>query len=356
MGRSRVSGRDIAVDLGTANTLVYVRGHGIVISEPSVVAIDEQSGTVRAVGSQAKQMIGRAPAQLTVVRPLANGVIADFEVAAEMLRYFLRQVGGRYTRSRVVLCVPSGVTDVEKRAVEEAALEAGAREAYLIEEPVAAAIGAGLPVGEARGNMIVDIGGGTTEVAVVSLGGIVVSQSLRVAGDNMDEAIMSAIRRDYHVVIGQPTAEQLKLEIGSALHPDSDNDNRGSGEAGGDSDGEIAAELRGRDQRSGLPRPLVIEAEYVSRSLEEPISEIVQAVMQTLDQTPPELAADIIDSGIVLAGGGALLRRLPERLRAELQLPVIVAESPLTCVAVGAGKSLEQIEAISASQRTHRRH
>jgi rod shape-determining protein MreB len=355
MGRSRVSGRDIAVDLGTANTLVYVRGHGIVISEPSVVAIDEQTGTVRAVGSQAKQMIGRAPAQLTVVRPLASGVIADFEVAAEMLRYFLRQVGGRYSRSRVVLCVPSGVTDVEKRAVEEAALEAGAREAYLIEEPVAAAIGAGLPVAEARGNMIVDIGGGTTEVAVVSLGGIVVSQSLRVAGDDMDEAIMGAIRRDYHVVIGQPTAEQLKLEVGSALHPDS-HDDRGSVDTGGDSDGEIAAELRGRDQQSGLPRPLVVEAEYVSRSLEEPISQIVQAVRQTLDQTPPELAADIIDSGIVLAGGGALLRRLPQRLRAELQLPVIVAESPLTCVAVGAGKSLEQIEAISASQRTHRHH
>ena len=212
MGRARVSGRDIAVDLGTANTLVYVRGHGVVISEPSVVAIDEQTGTVRAVGQQAKQMIGRAPAQLTVVRPLANGVIADFEVAAEMLRYFLRQVGGRYSRARVVLCVPSGVTEVEKRAVEEAALEAGAREAYLIEEPVAAAIGAGLPVAEARGNMIVDIGGGTTEVAVVSLGGIVVSQSLRVAGDDMDDAIMRAIRRDYHVVIGQPTAEQLKLD------------------------------------------------------------------------------------------------------------------------------------------------
>ena len=355
MGRARVSGRDIAVDLGTANTLVYVRGHGIVISEPSVVAIDEQTGTVRAVGQQAKRMIGRAPAQLTVVRPLANGVIADFEVAAEMLRYFLRQVGGRYTRARVVLCVPSGVTEVEKRAVEEAALEAGAREAYLIEEPVAAAIGAGLPVAEARGNMIVDIGGGTTEVAVVSLGGIVVSQSLRVAGDDMDEAIMRAIRRDYHVVIGQPTAEQLKLEIGSALHPDSDNDNLASDETG-DNDGEIAAELRGRDQQSGLPRPLVIEADYVSRALEEPISQIVQAVRQTLDQTPPELAADIIDSGIVLAGGGALLRRLPQRLRAELQLPVIVAESPLTCVAVGAGKSLEHIEAISASQRSRRRH
>ena len=351
MGRARVSGRDIAVDLGTANTLVYVRGHGIVISEPSVVAIDEQTGTVRAVGQQAKQMIGRAPAQLTVVRPLANGVIADFEVAAEMLRYFLRQVGGRYSRARVVLCVPSGVTEVEKRAVEEAALEAGAREAYLIEEPVAAAIGAGLPVAEARGNMIVDIGGGTTEVAVVSLGGIVVSQSLRVAGDDMDEAIMRAIRRDYHLVIGQPTAEQLKLEIGSALQPDSPNDDRGSG---ADSDEEVAAELRGRDQQSGLPRPLVIEAEYVSRSLEEPISQIVQAVRQTLDQTPPELAADIIDSGIVLAGGGALLRRLPQRLRAELQLPVIVAESPLTCVAVGAGKSLEHIEAISASQHSRR--
>ena len=354
MGRSRVSGRDIAVDLGTANTLVYVRGQGIVISEPSVVAIDVLTSTVRAVGAEAKRMIGRNPSGVQVVRPLANGVIADFEVAAEMLRYLLRRVGGRYSRSRVVLCVPSGVTDVEKRAVEEAALEAGAKAAYLIEEPVAAAIGAGLPVAEARGNMIVDIGGGTTEVAVVSLGGIVVSQSLRVAGDEMDESIMRAIRRDFHVVIGQSTAEQLKLEIGSAMHSAwpvhaSDADET-------DGYGELAAELSGRDQQSGLPRPLTIEAEFVSRALEEPVSQIVNAVRQTLDQTPPELAADIIDSGVVLAGGGALLRGLPERLRSELLLPVIVAESPLTCVAIGAGRSLEQIEVISASQRKQRRH
>jgi rod shape-determining protein MreB len=354
MGRSRVSGRDIAVDLGTANTLVFVRGHGIVISEPSVVAIDVVTSTVRAVGAEAKRMIGRNPSSVQVVRPLASGVIADFEVAAEMLRYFLRRVGGRYSRSRVVLCVPSGVTDVEKRAVEEAALEAGARAAYLIEEPVAAAIGAGLPVAEARGNMIVDIGGGTTEVAVVSLGGIVVSQSLRVAGDDMDESIMRAIRRDFQLVIGQSTAEQLKLEIGSAMHPAwpahaSDADET-------DGYGEFAAELSGRDQQSGLPRPLTLEAEFVSRALEEPVSQIVSAVRQTLDQTPPELAADIIDSGVVLAGGGALLRGLPERLRSELLLPVIVAESPLTCVAIGAGRSLEQIEVIGASQRKQRRH
>jgi rod shape-determining protein MreB len=329
MGRSRVSGRDIAVDLGTANTLVYVRGHGIVISEPSVVAIDEQTGTVRAVGSQAKQMIGRAPPQLTVVRPLANGVIADFEVAAEMLRYFLRQVGGRYTRSRVVLCVPSGVTDVEKRAVEEAALEAGAKQAYLIEEPVAAAIGAGLPVAEARGNMIVDIGGGTTEVAVISLGGIVVSRSIRIGGDEMDQDIVTFARREYNLFLGERTAEDIKIAIGSA-YP-------------GDWDAQRVS-LRGRDLLTGLPRSVEVGADQIREAIEPSVIQIVDTIKDTIEETPPELVADIMDQGIVLAGGGALLAGLDRRVADATQMPVHVADDPLTCVARGTGIVLQELE------------
>ena len=319
----------MAVDLGTANTLVYVRGRGIVLSEPSVVAIDQRSGEVHAVGVEAKRMLGRTPGTISAIRPLKDGVIADFDVTEQMLRHFIQKVHQhRFAHPRVVVCVPSGVTGVEKRAVEEATLSAGAREAYLIEEPMAAAIGAGLPVSEPTGNMIVDVGGGTTEVAVISLGGIVVSQSLRVGGDEMDEAIISHIKKEYKLLIGQQTAEEIKLEVGSAfpLHE------------------EVQAEVRGRDMLTGLPKTVVISSEEVRRALEEPVAQILDAIRSTLDKTPPELAADIMDRGIVLAGGGALLAGLDERLRHETQMPVQLAESPLTCVAVGSGRSLEEFE------------
>ena len=315
-----LGGRDMAVDLGTANTLVYVRGRGIVLSEPSVVAIDQRSGEVHAVGVEAKRMLGRTPGTITAIRPLKDGVIADFDVTEQMLRHFIDKANGnRFAHPRVIVCVPSGVTGVEKRAVEEATLSAGARQAYLIEEPMAAAIGAGLPVSEPTGNMIVDIGGGTTEVAVISLGGIVVSQSIRVGGDEMDEAIMNHLRKEYKLLIGQQTAEEVKLEIGSAWPlPE-----------------EVQAEVRGRDMLSGLPKTVVLGSEDVRRALDEPVTQIIDAIRGTLDKTPPELAADIMDRGIVLAGGGALLAGLDERLRHETHMPVHVAESPLTCVAGG---------------------
>ena len=285
-------GRDMAVDLGTANTLVYVRGRGIVLSEPSVVAIDQRTGEVHAVGVEAKRMLGRTPGTIQAIRPLKDGVIADFDVTEQMLRHFIQKVHQhRFAHPRVVVCVPSGVTGVEKRAVEEATLSAGARQAYLIEEPMAAAIGAGLPVAEPTGNMIVDIGGGTTEVAVISLGGIVVSQSLRVGGDEMDEAIINHIKRDYKLLIGQQTAEEIKLEIGSAW----------------DMKEELQAEVRGRDMLTGLPKTVILTSEEIRRALDEPVTQIIDAIKSTLDKTPPELAADIMDRGIVLAGGGALL-------------------------------------------------
>jgi rod shape-determining protein MreB len=301
-------GRDMAVDLGTANTLVYVRGRGIVLSEPSVVAIDSRTGEVHAVGIEAKRMLGRTPGTIQAIRPLKDGVIADFDVTEEMLRHFIQKVHqNRWAHPRVVVCVPSGVTGVEKRAVEEACLSAGARQAYLIEEPMAAAIGAGLPVGEPTGSMVVDIGGGTSEVAVISLGGIVVSQSIRVGGDELDEAIISYAKREYKLLIGQQTAEEVKLEIGSA-------------------------EIR--------------------QALEEPLSQIIDAVKETLDRTPPELASDIMDRGIMLAGGGSLLQGLDERLREETQMPSHLAESPLTCVAVGSGRSLEEFEVIHRTNKS----
>src|SRR5881296_1864994 len=291
-------GRDMAVDLGTANTLVYVRGRGIVLSEPSVVAIDQRSGEVHAVGVEAKRMLGRTPGTIQAIRPLKDGVIADFDVTEQMLRHFIQKVHQhRFAHPRVVVCVPSGVTGVEKRAVEEATLSAGARQAYLIEEPMAAAIGAGLPVAEPTGNMIVDVGGGTTEVAVISLGGIVVSQSLRVGGDEMDEAIISHVKRDYKLLIGQQTAEEIKLEIGS----------------GWDMREEVQAEVRGRDMLTGLPKTVILSSEEVRRALDEPVTQIIEAIKSTLDKTPPELAADIMDRGIVLAGGGSLLTGLDER-------------------------------------------
>jgi rod shape-determining protein MreB len=313
-------GRDMAVDLGTANTLVYVRGRGIVLSEPSVVAVDSRSGEVHAVGIEAKRMLGRTPGTISAIRPLKDGVIADFEVTEEMLRHFIQKVHqNRWAHPRVVVCVPSGVTGVEKRAVEEACLSAGARQAYLIEEPMAAAIGAGLPVGEPTGSMVVDIGGGTSEVAVISLGGIVVSQSIRVGGDELDEAIINYV----------------KLEIGSAFEMEE----------------EVQAEIRGRDMVSGLPKTVVLTSEEIRAALEEPISQIIDAVKETLDRTPPELASDIMDRGIMLAGGGALLQGLDERLRHETQMPAHLAESPLTCVAVGSGRSLEEFEAIHRSHK-----
>ncbi|MGB1583761.1 MAG: rod shape-determining protein, partial [Solirubrobacterales bacterium] len=281
-------GRDMAVDLGTANTLVYVRGRGIVLSEPSVVAIDSQTHDVHAVGVEAKRMLGRTPGSITAIRPLKDGVIADFDVTEQMLRHFIQKVHqSRWAHPRVVVCVPSGVTGVEKRAVEEACLSAGARQAYLIEEPMAAAIGAGLPVSEPTGSMIVDIGGGTSEVAVISLGGIVTSQSVRVGGDELDEAIVNYVKREYKLMIGQQTAEEVKLEIGSA-HPVGD---------------EVQAEIRGRDLVTGLPKTIVLTSEEVARALNEPVAAIIDSIRVTLDQTPPELASDIMDRGIMLAGG-----------------------------------------------------
>ena len=329
-------GRDMAVDLGTANTLVYVRGRGIVLSEPSVVAIDSRTGEVHAVGIEAKRMLGRTPGTISAIRPLKDGVIADFDVTEEMLRHFIQKVHqSRWAHPRVVVCVPSGVTGVEKRAVEEACLSAGARQAYLIEEPMAAAIGAGLPVGEPTGSMVVDIGGGTSEVAVISLGGIVVSQSIRVGGDELDEAIINYAKREYKLLIGQQTAEELKLEIGSAF-PMAE---------------ELQAEIRGRDMVSGLPKTVVLTSEEIRVALEEPLAQIIDAVKETLDRTPPELASDIMDRGIVLAGGGALLQGLDDRLRDETQMPAHLAESPLTCVAVGSGRSLEEFEVIHRQAR-----
>jgi rod shape-determining protein MreB len=336
-------GRDMAVDLGTANTLVYVRGRGIVLSEPSVVAIDQTTGEVYAVGLEAKRMLGRTPGTISAIRPLKDGVIADFDVTEQMLRHFIQKVHQhRFAHPRVVVCVPSGVTGVEKRAVEEATLSAGARQAYLIEEPMAAAIGAGLPVAEPTGNMIVDIGGGTTEVAVISLGGIVVSQSLRVGGDEMDEAIINHIKREYKLLIGQQTAEEIKLEVGSAFQLKD----------------EVQAEVRGRDMLTGLPKTVILSSEEVRHALDEPVLQIIDAIKSTLDKTPPELAADIMDRGIVLAGGGALLQGLDQRIRQETHMPTHLAESPLTCVAVGSGRSLEEFDAMrsSAKARARGRH
>ncbi len=334
-------GRDMAVDLGTANTLVYVRGRGIVLSEPSVVAVDALTGEVHAVGVDAKRMLGRTPATIQAIRPLKDGVIADFEVTEQMLRHFIQRVHqSRFAHPRVVVCVPSGVTGVEKRAVEEACLSAGARQAYLIEEPMAAAIGAGLPVAEPTGSMILDIGGGTSEVAVISMGGIVVSESIRVGGDEMDDAIVHHLKHTHKLLIGQQTAEEVKLEIGSAVDLPEDS----------------TTEIRGRDLVTGLPKTVGLGSAEIRAALEEPVSQIVAAVKDTLDRTPPELAGDIMDRGITLAGGGALLRGMDVRLREECQMPCQLTESPLTCVAVGSGRSLEEFEVIHRmNQNSHRR-
>ena len=328
----QVIGRDMAVDLGTANTLVYVRGRGIVLNEPSVVAINTKTGAILAVGAEAKQMIGRTPAHIVAIRPLKDGVIADFDVTEKMLRYFIQKVHRRsfLVKPRVVVCVPSGITGVEQRAVEEATISAGARSAFIIEEPMAAAIGAGLPVHEPTGNMVVDIGGGTTEVAVVSLGGIVTSQSIRIGGDELDESIVTYIKKEYSLALGERTSEEIKMSIGSAFpFPE-----------------EQQAEIRGRDLVTGLPKTIIVSAEEIRRAIEEPVNAIVDAVKNTLDKTPPELASDIMDKGIVLAGGGSMLTGLDERLKHETGMPIHISEDPLSAVAIGSGKCLEEFESL----------
>ncbi|MGA2474941.1 MAG: rod shape-determining protein [Acidimicrobiales bacterium] len=333
MAENRLSllGRDMAVDLGTANTLVYVRGRGIVLNEPSVVAVDIKDGRPLAVGAEAKRMIGRTPSNIQAIRPLKDGVIADFEICEKMLRYFIHRVHQRrFAKPRMVICVPSGITGVERRAVLEAAEYAGARRAYISEEPRAAAIGAGLPVHEPTGNMVVDIGGGTTEVAVISLGGIVTSQSVRIGGDELDEAIVSFVKKEFSLALGERTAEEIKITLGSAYPLEQ----------------ELHAEIRGRDLVSGLPKTIVVSTEEIRRAIEEPVSAIIDAVKVTLDRTPPELAADIMEQGIVLTGGGALLHGLESRLQHETGMPIVVAREPLNCVAIGAGQCLEEFEAL----------
>lgn len=328
-------GKDMGIDLGTANTLVFVKGKGIVVNEPSVVAIKEKTNEVLAVGDEAKQMIGRTPGNIVAIRPLKDGVIADFATTSAMLRYF---IGKAYKQSlfsskpRVIVCVPSGVTSVEKRAVEEATEKAGAKKALIMEEPMAAAIGAHLRVEEPTGNMVVDIGGGTTDVAVISLGGIVASKSLRIAGDEFDEYIVSYIKREYNLMIGERTAEQIKINIGAAYPPSEDE----------------TMEIRGRDLVTGLPKVLTITSTEVTEAIKEPVNAIIEAIKLTLEKTPPELAADIMESGIMLTGGGALLTGLDTLISLETGMPVKIAEDPLDCVAKGTGYALENIEKWSA--------
>jgi rod shape-determining protein MreB len=322
--------RDLGIDLGTATTLVFARGEGIILCEPSVVAINKDNNRPLAFGNEAKGMLGRTPANIVAVRPMRDGVIADFEITEMMLRHFINKSHNRsaFVRPRIVVGVPSGITGVEKRAVLDAAMHAGAREAYLVEEPMAAAIGANLPVSEAQGSMIVDIGGGTTEVAVLALGGIVVSKSIRVAGDEMDEAIVAHCRKNYNLLIGERTAEQIKIDIGSAYPlPE-----------------EKTIEVRGRDLVTGLPKTLTLTSSEIRDALAEPVATVVDAVRMTLEKTPPELAADIMDRGIVMAGGGSLLRGLDKYLAQETDMSVYVVDDPISCVAYGTGKILEEID------------
>ncbi len=324
--------RDMAVDLGTANTLVYVRGKGIVLNEPSVVAINTRDGRPLAVGAEAKRMIGRTPSNIQAIRPLKDGVIADFETCERMLRYFIQKVhNSRYGKPRMVICVPSGITGVEQRAVQEAAEYAGARKpAYIIEEPMAVAIGASLPIHEPTGNMVVDIGGGTTEVAVISLGGIVTSRSVRIGGDELDQAIISYIKKEYSLALGERTAEEIKIALGSAVELEE----------------ELQAEIRGRDLITGLPKTILVSTEEIRMAIEEPIAAVVDAVKVTLDNTPPELSADIMEQGIVLTGGGALLTGIDKRIFQETGMPIIVADNPLDCVVNGSGQTLEEFDAL----------
>jgi len=333
----RIFSFDMAIDLGTANTLVYVPGKGIVLNEPSVVAIhrDGHNSKVLAVGIDAKQMIGRTPANIVAIRPLRDGVIADFEVAEEMIKYFISKIHNRrmLVSPRIVICVPYGSTPVERRAIRESALSAGASQVWLVEEPMAAAIGAGLPVTEATGSMIVDIGGGTTEVAVISLGGIVFSTSVRVGGDKLDEAIVNYIRRHHNLMIGEASAEEIKIKVGRAMPPA---DGKGS-----------EMEIKGRDLVNGVPRFMKINQAEIAEALSEPINQIIEGIKVALERTPPELAADIVDRGIVMSGGGAQLVGFDELLRKVTGLPVSIAEDPMTCVAVGSGKILEEMKTLS---------
>jgi len=319
----------MGIDLGTANTLVYVKGRGIVLTEPSVVAIKKGTNKVLAVGEEAKRMLGRTPGDIVAIRPLKDGVIADFEVTEHMLRYFIKRVHNRRTliSPRIVIAVPSGITAVERRAVEDSAMHAGAREVYLIEEPMAAAIGLDMPVHEPAGNMIVDIGGGTTEVAIISLAGIVFCRSVRVAGDEMDEAIVQFLRRNYNLMVGERTAEMIKINIGAAVPLKEP----------------LTMEVKGRDMVAGLPKTLTINSEEIREALSEPISTIVEAVRISLERCPPELSADLVDRGIMMTGGGALLRGLNKLIAKETGLPVHIAEDPLSAVAIGTGKALDQI-------------
>ncbi|AHC73905.1 exopolyphosphatase [Candidatus Endolissoclinum faulkneri L5] len=325
---------DMAIDLGTANTLVYVKGRGIVLNEPSVVAIGTVRGKkqVLAVGDEAKQMLGRTPGNIQAIRPLRDGVIADFEVAEEMIKHFIRKVHNRrsFVSPQIIICVPSGSTAVERRAIQESAESAGARRVFLIEEPMAAAIGANLPVTEPTGSMIVDIGGGTTEVAVLSLGGIVYSRSVRVGGDKMDEAIIAYIRRNHNLLVGESSAERIKKDVGSAYSPENETYN--------------GWQIKGRDLLNGVPKEIIIDQSQIADSMAEPVSQIVDAVRVALEQTPPELAADIVDKGIVLTGGGALLANIDFVLRHVTGLPVMIADDPLSCVALGTGRCLEEMK------------
>lgn len=324
--------KDIGIDLGTANTLVHVKGKGIIVREPSVVAINKNNGEILAVGDSAKDMIGRTPGNIVAIRPMKEGVIADFEVTQSMLKYFIKKAVSRgiFGKPRVVICVPSGITEVEKRAVEEATIHAGAKEAYLIEEPMAAAIGANLPVEEPTGSMVVDVGGGTSEVAVISLGGIVASKSLRSAGNEFDDSIVHYIKKEYNLMIGERTAEEIKVNIGSAYAKTKDE----------------FMEIRGRDLITGLPKNISITSLEIIEALKDPINAIVDSIKFTLEKTPPELAADIMDKGIMLTGGGALLKGLDRLIRDETGMPVNIAENPLDCVVMGSGKVLEEIETL----------
>jgi len=324
--------RDIGIDLGTANTLIHVKGKGIILREPSVVAINKKTNSILAVGDEAKNMIGRTPGDIVAIRPMRDGVIADFDTTQIMLKYFIKKAISRgvFSKPRVVVCVPSGVTEVEKRAVEEATLQAGAREVYLIEEPMAAAIGSNLPVEEPSGSMVVDIGGGTSEVAVISLGGIVTSRSLRIAGDEFDESIVHYVKKEYNLMIGERTAEEIKMSIGAAYPKPK----------------EESIEIRGRDLVTGLPKNIIITSSEIVEALKEPINAIVDAIKYTLEKTPPELAADIMDRGIMLTGGGALLDGLDKLINEETGMPVAIAENPLDCVVKGTGKVLEEIETL----------
>lgn len=327
---------DMGIDLGTANTLVYVKGQGIVLSEPSVVAVHAGTGKVLAVGQEAKRMLGRTPGEIVAIRPMKDGVIADFETVEKMIRYFINKVHNRATlvKPRIVIGVPSGITEVEKRAVRESAEQAGAREIYLIEEAMAAAIGADIPVNEPAGNMIIDIGGGTTEIAVISLSGMVISESIRVGGDEFDEAIIKYMRQQYNLVVGERTAEDVKLAIGNAF-PEKKID---------------TFELKGRDAMSGLPRTLTMDSAEMRKAVKEPIDAILEGTMGVLEKTPPELAADIVERGIVMTGGGSLLKGLDKFLTKETGVPVLRAENPLNCVALGAGKYLEELKFIKGAK------